>query len=99
MEERNQAVVGAASDLAGLSDFLPLPSRASRRVLAAVSRALRRALPRNGISRSSVRIILMWLVRFLIGLALPRARGMMRLRVGPSPTVASLMVSLATSRL
>src|SRR5881296_4150997 len=31
----------------------------------------------------------MWLVRFKIRLALPRARAMIRLNVGPSPTVAS----------
>ncbi len=31
----------------------------------------------------------MWLVRFKIRLVLPRARAMIRLSVGPSPTIAS----------
>src|SRR5439155_14833166 len=38
---------------------------------------------------SSVSTIRIWLVRFKIRLALPRARAMIRLNVGPSPTVAS----------
>ena len=38
----------------------------------------------------------MWLVRLRIGLALPRARLLMRRIVGPSPTVASLTTSVST---
>ncbi len=34
-------------------------------------------------------MIRMWLVRFRIRLPLPRARGIIRLIVGPSPTIAS----------
>src|SRR5881296_3276573 len=41
----------------------------------------------------------MWLVRFKIRLALPRARAMIRLNVGPSPTVASFTTKPSGFRL
>src|SRR6516162_5879911 len=41
------------------------------------------------IAITSVSTMRMWLVRFRIRLALPRARAMIRFNVGPSPTVAS----------
>src|SRR5438552_14615570 len=41
----------------------------------------------------------MWLVRFKIRLALPRARAMIRFNVGPSPTVASFTTKPSGLRL
>ncbi len=40
----------------------------------------------------------MWLVRFKIRLPLPRARGIIRFIVGPSPTVASFTTNPSTRR-
>src|SRR5688500_10724507 len=51
------------------------------------------------ISISSETVMKMWQVRLRIGPALPRAFGMKRLIVGPSPAAASLTTSFSARRL
>src|SRR5215207_8498963 len=51
------------------------------------------------ISISSETVMKMWQVRLRIGPALPRAFGMKRLIVGPSPATASFTTSLSARRL
>ena len=45
----------------------------------------------------SATITVIWLVLFMIGVALPRALGTQRFILGPSPTVSSLMYRSSTS--